>query len=179
MYSSIKKVSIAIACGVLLLSMIWLGARLWQDENTVSAEEVQDKVEQQYKGEITAIERAGDRYLVSMTLETGSYELEVAQEDGTVIRMERLSKGAPEEEPATSDDPQSESEEQEPNQPITRDQAVEIALKQVEGTVDDVDYENDEEGSYFLIEIERSDELEATVQVNAITGEIMSVSWDD
>ncbi|MDG5471228.1 PepSY domain-containing protein [Jeotgalibacillus sp. ET6] len=177
----LKKFSITIAAVVVLTILIWQGATLLQNEQTVSAEEVQRKVEQQYKGEITAIERSEDRYLVSITLETGSYELVVAEDGGRILGMERVSESRPEDDPPTSEeDPASDpAEPKDADQPITRDQAVDIAKDQVEGTVDDVDYESDEEGSYFLVEIERSDELEATVQVNAITGEIMSVSWED
>ncbi|MGD7043035.1 PepSY domain-containing protein [Jeotgalibacillus proteolyticus] len=177
----LKKTSITIAGVAVLTILIWQGAMLLQNEQTVSAEEVQQKVEQQYKGEITAIERSEDRYLVSMTLETGSYELLVAEDDGSILGMERVSESRPEKDPPTSEEePASNTKEpKDSDQPITQDQAVNIAMEQIEGTVDDVEYESDEDGSYFLVEIERSDELEATVQINAITGEIMSVSWED
>ncbi len=56
-----------------------------------------------------------------------------------------------------------------------------IALTQVPGKVDDTDYEDDEDKgqSYYLVDIDTPDEREATVQVNAISGAVMSVTWDD
>ncbi|GIN91014.1 PepSY domain-containing protein [Siminovitchia terrae] len=32
---------------------------------------------------------------------------------------------------------------------------------------------------YYLVEVERDKEKEATVQINAITGEVLSITWDD
>lgn len=60
-------------------------------------------------------------------------------------------------------------------------EAERIALAQVPGKVDDTDYEDDEDKgqSYYLVDIDTPDEREATVQVNAISGAVMSVTWDD
>jgi len=63
--------------------------------------------------------------------------------------------------------------------PLTEQQAVEIALSEVSGEVDDVDLEQSEDGLYFIIEIETPDDREANVQINAISGKIMSTTWDD
>ncbi|PPA72263.1 PepSY domain-containing protein [Jeotgalibacillus proteolyticus] len=63
--------------------------------------------------------------------------------------------------------------------PITEDKAKEIALTEVTGTVDDVELEQSEEGFYFLVEIETGDDREAIVQINAISGNVMSTTWDD
>jgi len=56
-----------------------------------------------------------------------------------------------------------------------------IALTQVPGKVDDTDYEDDEDKgqSYYLVDIDTPDEREATVQINAVSGAVMSVTWDD
>ncbi|TDL35251.1 hypothetical protein E2R51_05900 [Jeotgalibacillus sp. S-D1] len=63
--------------------------------------------------------------------------------------------------------------------PLTEPEAIDIALKAVPGEVDDVDLEHSDEEMYFLIEIDTADDREATVQVNAISGKIMSTTWDD
>lgn len=63
--------------------------------------------------------------------------------------------------------------------PLTETEAIDIALNEVPGEVDDVDLEQTEGELYFLIEIDTADEREAAVQVNAISGEIMSTTWDD
>ncbi|MDQ0216449.1 putative membrane protein YkoI [Oikeobacillus pervagus] len=62
---------------------------------------------------------------------------------------------------------------------ITKDEAVKIAVNQVNGKVDDVDVEEKEGVSYYLVEIEREDGQDALVQINAITGEVITITWDD
>ncbi|WP_052158765.1 PepSY domain-containing protein, partial [Halobacillus sp. BBL2006] len=159
--------------GLLLLLLGLQAARVLNGEESVSADEVREKVEQQYKGKITSIEPLDDSYVVTLLLETGEYRLEVSDEDGRIIQMDRVKK-TPEQ--GTSEN---EAEPETPAQPMTEEQAKELALERVSGTIDDVDYESSEDSSYFLVEIERENGDEATVQVNAITGEVMSVSWDD
>jgi len=63
--------------------------------------------------------------------------------------------------------------------PLTEEQAVEIALAEVPGEVDDIDLEQSEDGLYFIVEIETTDDREAYVQINAISGKILSTTWDD
>ncbi|WP_052476505.1 PepSY domain-containing protein [Cohnella kolymensis] len=54
-----------------------------------------------------------------------------------------------------------------------------LAAKQVKGTVKDVDLRQTKAGAYYLVEIRGGKEKKAVVQINAITGAIMSVTWDD
>ncbi|REB06136.1 hypothetical protein DVB69_13900 [Sporosarcina sp. BI001-red] len=65
---------------------------------------------------------------------------------------------------------------------ISKQQAIKIALGQLNGEVDDVDFVNTSEGGYYLVEIEIDVDDgpdEATYQIHAISGKIMSVTWDD
>ncbi len=62
---------------------------------------------------------------------------------------------------------------------ITEQEARKIALKQINGVVDDVDIEVSDGLNYYLVEVERDKEKEAIVQINAITGEVLSITWDD
>lgn len=61
---------------------------------------------------------------------------------------------------------------------ITEQQAVQIALEQLKGEVDSVDFEETSEGGYYLVEIETQDD-EATFQIHAVSGKVLSVTWDD
>jgi len=62
---------------------------------------------------------------------------------------------------------------------ITKEQAIAIVQTQLKGDVDDFSYEKTSDGGYYLIEIEAADDREGTFQIHAISGEIMSVTWDD
>ena len=171
-----QRVLITIGICVLVAFVSWAGLRYWMGQSILSSEEVRAQILEQYKGEITNLEKIEDRYLVALQLETGTYRLEIAEEDGRIIRMDRTGEPSPDDDkPAGSDSPV----ETEKSQPITEEQAKGIALERVNGEIDDIDYESSEEGSYFLIEVELEDDHEATVQVHAITGEIMTVSWND
>lgn len=62
---------------------------------------------------------------------------------------------------------------------LTASEAGQIAVQQVNGSVDDIDFETQNGLSYYLVEVKTADRREATVQIQAITGEVMSVTWDD
>ncbi|WP_404358173.1 PepSY domain-containing protein [Cytobacillus firmus] len=62
---------------------------------------------------------------------------------------------------------------------LTEDEAIQIAIKNEPGEVDDISFEETDSGSYYLVEIEKDDGREAAVQIHAITGTVMSVTWDD
>src|SRR5690625_2842550 len=62
---------------------------------------------------------------------------------------------------------------------ITTAEAVQIALDTVYGEVDDIDLETKNGQLYYFIEIETKDDMEAEIQIHAITGEVISIEWDD
>ncbi|WP_018749772.1 PepSY domain-containing protein [Paenibacillus sanguinis] len=62
---------------------------------------------------------------------------------------------------------------------ISEKEAAGLALKSVPGRVKDIDREEDEGLRYYLIEIETADGREAEVQLNAASGKVISVTWDD
>lgn len=66
---------------------------------------------------------------------------------------------------------------------ITREQAIEIAFTQLKGEVEYVEFKQTDDGGFYQIEIEQDnddeDDLEAVIEIHAITGKIISVVWDD
>lgn len=64
------------------------------------------------------------------------------------------------------------------NAVITKKQAIKIAYGQLKGEVEYISYEKTSDGGYYLVEIEGHNE-EATFQIHAISGKILSVTWDD
>lgn len=69
---------------------------------------------------------------------------------------------------------------------ISENQAAKIAMGQLPagmiGEVDDVDFEESKDGGYYLvqIDIDTDDDLdEVTYQIHAISGKVMTVTWDD
>jgi uncharacterized membrane protein YkoI len=66
-----------------------------------------------------------------------------------------------------------------PDRIVTEKKAKSIALQQVQGEVEDLDFRDEGGVRYYLIEIDTPDDREAIVQVNAISGAVMSVAWDE
>ncbi|OJH19589.1 PepSY domain-containing protein [Heyndrickxia sp. FSL K6-6286] len=66
-----------------------------------------------------------------------------------------------------------------PNKRLSEQEAIKIALKQVQGEVDDVDFDTIDSMPYYFVQIETADNYEAEIQIHAITGEVKSVTWDD
>ncbi|WP_338552570.1 PepSY domain-containing protein [Paenibacillus sp. KS-LC4] len=64
-------------------------------------------------------------------------------------------------------------------QGISPDEAEAIALKQVKGKVEDTELKSSDRARYYLVEIDTPDDREATVQIHAVTGAIMSITWDE
>ena len=62
---------------------------------------------------------------------------------------------------------------------LTKDQAITAALKEVPGEVDSFNTKEINGITYYLVEIEANDGREATVEINAITGKINTLTWDD
>ena len=60
---------------------------------------------------------------------------------------------------------------------ITVEQAKEAALKEVQGTIDDIDLEKENGKVYYEVEIE-SGKADATVLIDAYTGKVLNVSKD-
>jgi|GEM_PF-1122019 len=81
--------------------------------------------------------------------------------------------------PKDPDDGEGTEPENPPMRMITKEHAEKVSLAKVPGTIEDSEYREDGGVRYYLVEIEKSDGREATIQVHAITGKIMTVTWDD
>ncbi|MDT8859745.1 PepSY domain-containing protein [Alkalihalobacillus sp. MEB130] len=67
-----------------------------------------------------------------------------------------------------------------PKQLIGEEEAIRIALSHVEGVVDDIDLEEENGRLFYEIEIElTSEDSEADVLIDAITGEVIAIIWED
>lgn len=145
-----------------------------EGNDTGSDESDQSASEDLTEEEVIAIaQEISTGEVVSATpLENNRYEI-ILEEDDRILTVSV---------DATSGESEITGEEvkntEEPARILSEQEAINIALGAVAGEVDDVDLEQENGVPYFLIEIE-TDEDDATVQINAISGEIMSTVWDD
>lgn len=158
---------------VLVLVIGWQVVNEKLSAEPLSEEEVREKIQSQYNAQLTEWVDMDNHYSATMELEEGLYEVIVRKADGSVADMRQVENFVKEESPTTEKPPVS------PAEPMSEEKAAEIALQEVDGEIDDIDLETEDEVSFYLVEIERTDDLEATVQVHAITGEILSIDWED
>jgi uncharacterized membrane protein YkoI len=172
----------------LCLCVIAIIASLYVKNQTfarqISATEAKEKVEQLYSGEVLSTSDKDHNFLLTLALPAGEYEVVVDRDSGEILSMVKT-KTTPTE---TNVDQGSEVKEEpsEPTSPnegipsqITKEEAITIALKQLPGTLEEIELEESDGVSYYSVEIEEDDQQEATIQVHSITGEIMSVTYDD
>ncbi|EGG37616.1 PepSY domain-containing protein [Paenibacillus sp. HGF5] len=201
-----KKVSVLLGVIIVVAVMIIVNA-VWSPFNrsteAMSQEEAVSGVLKQYPdGEITKATLEGEMYRMELQSDSGRYEMTVDARQGDIVSIKPLDKAPvkPEPEPGETKEPtdnpstpptkpnengekgsaDGESETAEPPATmITKEYAIKLSLEKVPGMVEDVEYRESKSSRYYLVEIEREDGREATIQVHAITGKIMTVTWDD
>ncbi|MFD1954987.1 PepSY domain-containing protein [Paenibacillus thailandensis] len=153
-----------------------------------------------YGGTVEQAESFGDGYIVRLRTDKGLYELTVRKDGSGINGIRRLDGGNGEDVPAApsatpgaggpsdgeglhetpvaSPGP-AVSASPAPSVLITKEEAAALALKQVQGKVEEIDLEEKDGKSFYLVEIDTADGREATVQLHAVSGELMSVTWDD
>lgn len=136
--------------------------------NVLSEDEVKEIIAEHYESEI-------ERLILNDETEEIVYEVEVVEDQALVkVVLDALSGEIISTETQGETDPQA---------LISREQAIKIAFTQLKGDVEYVEFKETENGGFYLIEIEQNNDngknLEAVIQIHAITGEILSVVWDD
>ena len=176
-----------LVAGVLLLALAAMAGILLlrsgqEPATTLTSSEVSERVLGQYGGEIVRLDRLSDSYRLTLETERGIYELLLGSggETRSIRRLEAYelpgTGGDPGETPGGApEQPGGET----PSLPLTEQEAIKVALGQVFGKVEDVELRSAGGERYYLIEIETPQGREADIQVHAITGTVMSVTWDD
>jgi hypothetical protein len=151
----------------------------------------------QYSGEIVGSKPLGEGYAIQLRSTQGLYELTVEPAGIAAIRtLERygIEEGGASPEPGSPEPslsppptatpkptppPPASSPSTNPSILITEQKATELALGKIAGRVKDIDMEQEGGKWYYLVEIESKDGREADVQLNAASGKVVSVTWDD
>ncbi|QOV10239.1 PepSY domain-containing protein [Viridibacillus arvi] len=60
---------------------------------------------------------------------------------------------------------------------LSKEQAITIAKKKLNGAVDEISFYDTSDGGYYLVEIEGKDK-DAVFQIHAISGKVISTTWD-
>jgi uncharacterized membrane protein YkoI len=166
---------------------------------SLTLNEAKQEVLSQYEGEIVSAELNGRSYLVRLKSAAGLYELHVDKEDAGITEIksvERYESSMPGGTASPSANPSNEQEITDPlptpsiDSPnvgattnpallLSEDEASKLALGRVNGNVTDVDIDHVQGKWYYFVEIDTQGGREAEVQLNAASGAILSVTWDD
>lgn len=153
------------------------------EQPSLTKAEVETRVAQLYVGEVKSVNAEDDAYIVSFEKDKAIYEVQVNKETGMFSELALIF-----EPPAEPSQVGTEENSGQPDpiliQPATdatklpKQKIIAIAQKQLQGEVDSVDFYETTDGGYYLVEIETPED-EATFQIHAITGKILSISFDD
>ncbi|SEI96372.1 Peptidase propeptide and YPEB domain-containing protein [Bhargavaea ginsengi] len=151
----------------------------------IPEDDMKAKIAEQYGAEPSAIALKDNVYSATVEEETRTTEAEYDAVTGeqikeSVTEKEPAAPPAKEETPPAQEETPPAQEAPKPSVRLTPGEAANIALKEVAGDLDDdIDFEETQDGGYYIVQVETVDDREADIQIHAITGKILTVSWDD
>ena len=190
------KIGVTACIGCFLAVLFIIAVRHITEDTSLSEKQIASRVEALYGGVVDNTIKQDDVYFVTFSTAQATYEVTVDEANGRFSNLTLIH-----EQPAVVQDdtndgettsapqPDSQVEPSDPPKPstpttehkpilLTEQQVISIASAQFTGEVEDVDFENAADGGYYLVEIDTAEE-EVTVQIHAITGKILSVSFDE
>lgn len=178
------KVILIIFIIVTLVLIAWKYFRNVTDNPNITESEVNERVEKVYSAVVKDIEESEKVYSITFEKEDGIYNVFLNKKNGQFTGLTKIEDKNNITKDFNKPNPNESNKKDEiPNKNdgkvlLSEQEAISIALKELPGTVDDVDFEKTIDGGYYLIEIERGEE-EAEIQIHAVTGKILSVKFDD
>ena len=144
--------------------------------------DIKNRVSSLYNGEVQAITKKNKQYEVTFEKEDNVYQVMVNEAEGTFSELTVIKEGAEQAEQTeiTEETTPAGEKPAEPEEikPLTEAQVRDIARSKFNGSVDEVEYVTTDEGGYYNVDME-NEEDEATLQIHALTGEIITITYDD
>ncbi|WP_342564338.1 PepSY domain-containing protein [Paenibacillus sp. FSL R7-0345] len=180
---------------LIVIAVLLLAAACWQlfrgdSGQLLGREAAEQKLLQEYPGTIQKLNQEAGGYVAELQTAQGLYELKLDGITGEIISIKQLqavSTPEPQPTPAVSAVPSAGAASASPAAPspsppqrvVSEAEAIRLALQEVPGVADDVDTGINESGAFYLVEVNTPDDREAVVQVDAISGNIRSVTWEE
>jgi uncharacterized membrane protein YkoI len=154
--------------------------KLRPSADILTEQDAQKLVQERYHGRVSLIKLTSQQYHIELEKQNQLYIITLEAESGKVLSFTKSETitSTPTPVPTPTPEP-SPTAINEPPKRLTEPEAVKIAITQVQGDVDDIWLETENNQTYYFVKIETNDDREAIVQIHAITGEVMSVTWDD
>ncbi|MGM0920198.1 MAG: PepSY domain-containing protein [Bacillota bacterium] len=132
-----------------------------EEKPAISEAEAKKLAEETYRGNVQALTLHRKIYSITVLTKTEQIKLEMNADSGKI----------------TSED-KSSIEKNTQHVKLTEEQAKKIALAEVNGKIEDIDLEEEEDRVFYEVEIE-SGQQEATIQIDAYTGKVLSVAIEN
>lgn len=175
---------------VVSIVVVWTIQERFFKQQLLTITQASEKVETLYAGKVKSFETKDEQYVMTMERNGALYDVQVDAMTGDVLKLNLLQmakkvddvKKTVEQLPTKKEQPSTPVETKETKAVskaiITTDQAAKIAQQQLNGKIEYVVYEKQNDGGYYLVEIDGKKD-EAVFQIHALTGKIMSVTHDE
>lgn len=161
-------------------------------KTTLGEAEIKNRVESLFNGEVQSITKTKEQYEVTFSKNEFLYEVSVDKTEGMFSKITLLEEGKRKEEATGTETPTNEKKkedkpvndeepvksEPETVKPLTEQQVSAIARSQFSGEVDEIEFVGTNDGGYYNVDME-NDEDEVTLQIHALTGEVLTITYDD
>lgn len=141
--------------------------------------EIKNRVESLFNGQVQSVTKIKDQYEVTFSKNDFLYEVSVDETEGTFSTISLIKEGTIKE-PPKEEIPEEKPTIEEPEvvKPLTEQQVIEIARSKFNGDVDEIEFVGTNDGGYYNVDIENAED-EATLQIHALTGKILTITYDD
>ncbi|MDR7319139.1 PepSY domain-containing protein [Brevibacillus nitrificans] len=174
---------------LLVLLLVIASVQLWtadKEENQIPRDTMKKTLESRYAGSVTSIvlvDEAGKAaYKSVLQGKTGTYEIRADAYSGHILHISPLQihvNHPSEPTPVKPSDPANPQSSENAVYGISLEQAKAIALKQVEGVFYGIEIEEVGGVAVYEVEVDTPNGQEVKVQVDAHTGVVLSVLWED
>lgn len=180
-------------CVLLVVAAIFCVQQLaaGKQEKKMTSSELKKALESRYAGTITSFSltqvASKDVYVSTLENHVGTYQINAEAYTGQVTQLMVLAvKPAV---PAEQDNSSVKTEGQttqfpsktskNPKSGISLDEAREIAMTQVEGTFEGIEVEERRGSTVYEVEINTTQEQDVKVEIDPLTGQVLSILWED
>ncbi|MFK2825381.1 PepSY domain-containing protein [Bacillus sp. B190/17] len=155
-----------------------------RSESLLSEETVSHMIQKKYGAAVEEIDsdQENDQPIYKLTIikDQIPYKVTVDGQTGEVLSFtkQKMNNKKPLVTQNTNEKESTDSTPSAPSTPITEEQAKNIALEKVTGTIIEVDLDDEDGQLVYEVDIDQSKTKEATVVINAYTGEIEAITFE-
>lgn len=171
---------LALPAVIVIALIIWTATTQITRETILNDVQANSRVKTFYNGDVQSTIKKGTHYFITFQTKHGIYEVAVDEENGRFSQLHLIQSFATSETQTaeTTDETPAQNESPSTVPRITSAQARTIALNTYTGEIEQLTFHNAADGGYYLVEIDT--ELEDVIlQIHAMTGKVLSVSFED